>query len=331
MTEPVSASALVTIVVVQAAQELGKRIGGIISDRLFGSELSENQALLKSIARDIKTILTDVRKIYLMVEQIPDIVHGEILRNELYKAHVNLESNIETFQILQSWNDTLGYDALVNVLNSWKLITDKEDTVDMIWQIPKYADFLMMITRKEAKLIVLAGLDNKIEALESRKEILIQDYLLKIINQIETLFSGEYVERGELLSDNPWVKYSMKPDKTKKIKVCEPLGPRTAEINLGGRSSLGKIEDIDLEGLSRDYCFIVDDIPNVAWNNQKNTVNSNLLSLSEKLDNTIKELRTITFTLTLLTTYKERLNSGFSKSNEVKTKFILSDDLFNLT
>lgn len=327
MPEPVTASVLVAIIAEQAAQELGKRIGGAIADRIFGSELSENQALLKSIARDVKQILVEVRQIYSIVVQIPNIVHGEILRNELYKAHVNLESNIETFLILKSWNVTLGYDALVNILNSWKLITEKEDMVDMIWEIPKYADFLMMITRNEAKPIVLSGLDYKIDILESRKNILYNDHLLPAIKRIEALFASGYVASGKFLSDKPWIEYTMMPDKYNRVRVCEPRGPKFLNSSLGLEILSNKNDDVDSFLLA--ICDI-NIVPDIVWNGQRNSVNSELISLGNRLNEVTQELRTVIATLNLLIIYKEKLNTGIKPLAESRAKYIQSESLFNL-
>nr|WP_314523981.1 hypothetical protein [uncultured Acinetobacter sp.] len=327
MTEPVTATVLVAIVAEQAAQELGKRIGGAIADRIFGNELSENQALLRSIAKDVKQILVEVRQIYSIVIQIPDIVHGEILRNELYKAHVNLESNLETFLILKSWNGTLGYDALVNVLNSWKLITEQEDVVDMIWQIPKYADFLMMITKNQASSIVLSGLDVKIQALESRKNTLYNDYLLKIIDQIDHRFSGEYTANGKFLSDKPWIEYSMKPNKYKNIKICEPVGPKYLKDNWESEVVKNKNGTFDLSPLIR-VCEEVE-VLDISWNRQRDVVNSELESLRGQLDHVIEEIRTVIATLSLLTTYRDRVNNGLNSPIDSKTEYILSNNLYS--
>lgn len=325
MAEPVTAAALAAIVVEQAAQELGKRIGGAIADRLFGNELSENQALLKSISRDVKEILSDVKKIYSLVAKIPDIVQGEILRNELYKAHININSNIETFLILKSWNGSLGYDALVNILNSWKLICDKEDEVDMIWEIPRYADFIMMITKNRAKEIVLAGLDYKISVLESRRKVIYNEYFLKTVNDIETIFtSSEYINYGRFLNENPWIEFTMKPDKIKTVRICTPDGPKEPTIN--DESEVVLLGNYFIE---RVFCEF-EDVPDTAWNTQRNSVNYFLQNSSLQLNNIILELRTIIVTLTLLITYKEKLTNGISNNIKEDSKLINSDNLFNL-
>ncbi|MNU72772.1 hypothetical protein D3C71_622440 [compost metagenome] len=325
MAEPVTAAALAAIVVEQAAQELGKRIGGAIADRLFGNELSENQALLKSISRDVKEILSDVKKIYSIVVKIPDIVQGEILRNELYKAHININSNIETFLILKSWNGSLGYDALVNVLNSWKIICDKEDEVDMIWEIPRYADFIMMITKNRAKELVLSGLDYKIEVLESRRKVIYNECFLKIVKDIENIFtSSEYINYGRFLSENPWIEFNMKPDKIKTVRVCKPDGPK--EPTIIDESEVVLLGNYFIE---RVFCEFVD-VPDTAWNNQRNSVNYFLQNSSLQLNNIILEIRTIIATLTLLITYKEKLTNGISNNVKEDSKLINSDNLFNL-
>lgn len=325
MAEPVTAAALVAIVVEQAAQELGKRIGGAIADRLFGSELSENQALLKSLSRDVREILTDVKKIYSIVITIPDIVQGEILRNELYKAHININSNIEAFYILNEWNGSLGKISLVEVLNSWKLICDKEDNVEMIWEIPRYADFIMMITRNKAKELVLSGLDYKIEVLESRRNVLYNDFFLRTVNDIEKIFnSSEYINYGRFISENPWIEFSMKPDKTKTVKFCMVDIPKDPKNK--SEKEVDSLGDYFIERLECEF----EEVPDTAWNNQRNYVNSLLQNSSLNLNNYILELRTVIATLTLLTTYKEKLANGIPNTIEADTKLINSDNLFSL-
>ncbi|MBJ9739691.1 hypothetical protein I5523_08545 [Acinetobacter oleivorans] len=325
MAEPVTTAALVAIVVEQAAQELGKRIGGAIADRLFGSELSENQALLKSISRDVREILTDVKKIYSIVITIPDIVQGEILRNELYKAHININSNIEAFYILNEWNGSLGKISLVEVLNSWKLICDKEDNVEMIWEIPRYADFIMIITRNKAKELVLSGLDYKIEVLESRRNVLYNDFFLKTVNDIEKIFnSSEYINYGRFISENPWIEFSMKPDKTKTVKSCMVDIPKDPKTN--SEKEVDSLGDYFIERLECKF----EEVPDTAWNNQRNYVNSLLQNSSLNLNNYILELRTVIATLTLLTTYKEKLANGIPNTTEADSELINSDNLFSL-
>lgn len=320
MAEPVTTTVLAAIVVEQAAQELGKRIGGAIADRIFGSELSENQALLKSISRDVKEILSEVKQIYSIVVKLPDIVQGEILRNELYKAHININSNIETFLILKDWNGSLGYDALVNVLNSWKLICEKEDEVDMIWEIPQYADFLMMITLNKAKEIVLSGLDYKIGVLDSRRNVLYNDYFLKLVNDIQNIFnSGEYISYGRFISEYPWIEFSMKPDKTKMINNCEPSGPKFIfEDNVMSENTFMRI------------CDRIE-VPDTAWNNQKSSTSIFLQNSISQLNNIILELRTVISTQTLLMIYKEKLTNGISQNIVQGSNVIDSENLFNLS
>lgn len=317
MVEPVSSSVLVSIVAVKAAEEIGTKIGKVISDRIFGSELSKNQVLLKAIARDVQQILVEVREIHALLSILPDIVDRNFDKRELFKAHLNLKSNIDVYISLPDWNNTLGHGDLVNVLNSWGFIIEREDEVEEIWEIPKYAEFIMLISRGAFKENVLAGLETKIQALNSRKQIVLNDKLTPTIRRLDFIFgSSGFVEKSTFVDSSPWFYYTMKKERTKKEDYCpgDYLSlPPEIRLNIDNKSLDEENLSFRLEDINRNSraCF-ERDVPDVAWNNQLSRYHNELQAEKSKLADTIAELTTLNATLSLLDVYKEKLLTGIA-------------------
>lgn len=319
MADPVTLSVLLSIVAEKAAEEVGTRLGTVISDRIFGDNLSENQKLLKQITADIKNILITVKKIYAIVEQLPQIVEGAITDNELYKAHINIESNIQTFLVLSSWNQTVGFDALVNLINSWTLIVEKENKVDMIWEIPKYAEFLMMITRQRAIPIVMSGLDQKIDILEQRLKTLQIDQLKPKLDRALILFNTEYVNSGSFLSDIPWLKFNSNPDQTITVSGCAMFLDSWSDLEVGGEE-VKVVREPPLCGKDQTY-------PNKPWNAQRDQVTDELNGIKSLMNSLIPEIRSVIFTLNLLKTYRAKLDA--TPTEKTTLALVKSEILFS--
>lgn len=298
MAEPTTASAISAIIIAKAAEKLGSRIGDEIADGIFGKsdDMSDIRNMLKQLNLKVDEILHYSKATYTLVQDLPNVIIGIIEKEKLYHAHNNIESNYETYVRLPQWNNTIGHSTMASLLANWKIVIDTESNLDKLSRLPKYGEFLLLVTNGQFFEVVLNGVDSKIKLLENSMRVEKEDILQPNVNEVERLIKSGYVKSGTLLDAEPWASWVIADKKTRTQKECfdMPCGACNGSITT---------------------CYDVQ-VPDTAWNNQLENVNRQLSNSVNIVSSTIIKIRSIYLVLEILKKYKKSLED---RSSEIKS------------
>ena len=232
MAEPTTAAAIGAIVVAKAAEKLGERIGDSIADGIFGKtdEFKEIKKMLNEINRKVDEILVYSKKTLLLVEELPNVIDGFFIRERLHNAENNILSHYETYIRLDNWNNTLSYESYAGLIRSWNDIINFEHRFDELMLIPRYGEFLLLWSNGQFLKTITNGLDKKIKILNSALKNEIEDELIPVSLNVERIINSQYVKKGELLNDWPWITYILSDKLTITVTECVPM-PSAGGIN----------------------------------------------------------------------------------------------------
>ena len=265
MPAPVAAAAIATVIVTSAAQQLGSRIGDAIADGIFGrsNDLDVIQKKLAELSAQLQEVLHYTRATYALVEELPNIISGIVDQQTLYLAHNDIESSIQAYMRLQQWHGTIGYDTLTKLLSAWNIVIDKEASTEKHLLIPKYGEFLLLVTNGQLIDAVQSGVKEKLTIISDLIEDLSKEQISPCANEIESILRSDHVKSGTLLSDSPWVTWVMHGHRTRTVTRC---------VSRPCRQCNGDISSC------RDY-----QVPDETWNSTVNSKNARLQVLLERI------------------------------------------------
>lgn len=273
MPAPVAAAAIATVIVTSAAQQIGSRIGDAIADGIFGqsNDLKDVQKRLADLSAQLQEVLHYSRETYALVEQLPDIISGIVDQQTLYLAHNDIESSIQAYMRLQQWHGTIGYDTLTKLLSAWNIILDKEASTEKHQFLPRYGEFLLLVTNGQLSDSIRSGVEEKLAIINDLIEDLTKDRITPCATEIESILRSSHVKSGSLLEDIPWVSWVIHSHRTRTVTRC---------ISRPCRHCNGDIS----------RCWD-EQIPDETWNSAVNLKNSRLQALSEHIGILAKQLR----------------------------------------
>lgn len=290
MPAPVAA-AVAAIIATSAAKQLGTRIGDAIADGIFGraNDLKEIQKQLDKLSSQLQEVLHYARSTYELVENLPNIISGLLDQQTLYLAHNDIESSLQAYMRLQQWHGTIGYETLANLLKSWNIIIDKESSTEKIAFLPRYGEFMLLVTNGQLFDAVHNGVKFKLEVVDGLIDNLIKDQITPCATEIEGILKSEHVKSGSLLENGPWVAWAMQGHRTRTITECIE---RPCEYCNG----------------SITRCFNRQ-IPDSTWNSTVDSKNSRLRTLAEKIGLFAKQLQSAVLAKEVLSRYLSLLDS----------------------
>jgi len=292
MPEPTTATAIAAIILKSTAEKLGERIGDAIGDAIFGkdTELEDMQKQLQEISRKLQEVLEFSRSTYILVEQLPHVVQEIVDRQTLYDAHTTLEASLQGYLELEEWHGSIGYETLVGLLKSWNIIIDKESMTEELVKLPEYGEFILVVTHGQLLEAVSTGISQKVEALNGAIDQLSDLEIQPLANEAENLLSKPQVKSGDLVVASPWIQWSMHGTRTKKETICHPQQCRHCNGSI-------------------DFCRTID-VPDKAWNNSRNSINSRLGAIQKSLEEHIRSLRTAVLARSVLEKYQTVLSAN---------------------
>lgn len=300
---------VVAIIVAKAAEKIGEkigeRIGEEIGDLIFGEEddFGEIKEMLQKMEKQIGEILEYSRATFSLVSELPDVILDLLNEQTLYNAHISLDSSYETYIRLPHLNSTIGHNTFSNLLTNWNTIIDMEHSVEKLIELPKYAEFLILISGGK--------LFNKVQSEFTKKENLVKSALKAEQEELNNLFaltniniSSEYIESGKILDKEPWITWLAKKNKLKEETKCFWM---------------------HIQGDSFERC-ITSNVPDKPWNNKKNTKNAELQNLKDKIAICINEIRSLIMINEVFERFSKRLEIDY-KSKEFNNVEIIESDL----
>ncbi len=298
MAEPTTAAAISAIIIAKAAEKFGSRIGDEIADGIFGKsgDMADIRKMLEQLNLKVDEILHYSKATYTLVQDLPNVIIGILEKEKLYHAHNNIESNYETYIRLPQWNNTIGHSTMASLLANWKIIIDTESNLDNLSRLPKYGEFLLLVTNGQFFEVVLNGVNSKINLLENSLKVEREDILQSNVNEIERLIKTNYVKSGTLLDAEPWASWVIANKKTITYKECFdiPCGACNGSITICNDKQ----------------------VPDTAWNNQLENVNKQLSNSQGIVSSTIIKIRSIYLVLEVLKKYKKSLEN---RANDIKS------------
>lgn len=291
MAEPTTAAAIGAIVVAKAAEEIGSRIGSEISDGIFGKSdnMADIRKMLNQMNVKIDEILEYARATYVLVEELPDVILQVIEKERLYNAHNNIISNYETYIRLPEWHNTIGHSTVASLVASWRIIIDSESNIGYLLRLPRYGEFLLLVTNGQFYEAVTSGIKSKIRLLENSLRVEREDILDPQLREVERLIKTAYVKSGTLLNSSPWVSWVIADKRTITVRRCHDL------------------PCIACNG-SITACWD-EQVPDTAWNNQLDIVNRQIQNYSKTINSTIIRIRSIVLVLEILKEYLASLEN----------------------
>lgn len=227
MADPVTASAVVKIILAAAAKEIGKEIGKAIANSLLGpkfsKELRDVKMQLAIINQKLDYIVVTSNKTYKLVAELPDLIEGLLDKQTLYVAHNNINSSIQAFDALDNWNDKIGWESLKSVLESWNTIIHKENRTDELIKLPYYADFLIVFTKGALFDQVKKSLSEKQKEVEVVLNSLRDDDLSPLIKEADRILKSEHIRNGSFINEPPWIRWEREKERTTELTemICE--------------------------------------------------------------------------------------------------------------
>jgi len=165
---------IVSLIVTNAAKEFGKELGGevgaglgkFISAELFGTARESNQTniYLEKILVELSQINFKISKLIDLVEDLPEIILGELRQDALNDAYRLLDIAIERGPDVNRDEDQL--------IASWSKAVEMESRPDKLMLIPYYTEGLRALSIKGADAIIKEELAAKLdEFVDAEKEL----------------------------------------------------------------------------------------------------------------------------------------------------------------
>jgi hypothetical protein len=298
---------VVAIIIAKAAEKLGERIGDEIGDAIFGedNEFEEIKRMLERMEKKIGEILQYSRATYSLVSELPAVFQGIINEQTLYLAHNSVESSFQTYLSLPNINSTINYDTFQKLLENWNIIIDMEQSTERLVELPKYGEFLLLISGGKLFNTVKSGLNKKQNLINSsiKAETMELDELLETAKRY---FNSEYIKIGEILKNEPWISWIANNDRQMDETSCHSLC---------------------VPGDCFEVCNTYK-VPNQPWNNKKNKANNELQVLKEKIIASVNELRSLVLVREVFDKYLKRLNIDIESKTYNKIKVLESKIMF---
>lgn len=285
MPEPTTAAVLGSLLIASAVKQIGTRAGDAIADGIFGksNDHQEIKNSLYALHQKVDEILQYSRSTYSLVERLPEVVQGIVDQQTLYLAHNELESNFQTYIKLPQWHGTIGHDTLARVLAAWNIVVDKESSLERLLDIPRYGEFMLLVTHGQLYESVISGTQSKLNAVSSALETLTESQLLPAALEAERMFGTQHVKVGKLLEGSPWIAWTVESSRTRTETTC--IERLCRECNGGIASCYDK------------------QVPDIAWNSQLVRTSELLETLRRTIESLSAQLHSYVVVQQLLLRY----------------------------
>lgn len=289
MADPVTAATIAKLIAKAAAKKVGEEIGKAIAKSILGGASAEDIEEIKQRLREMDAKLDDIlliaRETYQLVEQLPDVIRGEIRLQTLDANHAFMVSQLTTFETLETRPDEIPYETLRRMIEAWQVITDGEPRTEYLIRLPRYAEHMFATIDSRVSETVSTGLDTAIGNLEGAMKRLEDGKLEPAFVNASNLFATRYVRTGKLLEAPPMISWVMHPTRTRTVtrSICLPQ-----------------------TGINGTFCQTFDEqVPDTAFNNGRQTTNTKLANISKNATKHYHVYSSLSIAYQVLTQYRE--------------------------
>lgn len=288
MPDPITASVVIKTMAKGAIAKVGGKIIESVAPGIFSKDkdFGEIKLQLTKIAKQLDEVLSIARDTFALVEQLPNIVSDLIDEQTLYLARTKIESSIQVYINLNVKPNTISYEELTNLLQSWNILIDKEKKTQVINRLPRYGEYLLAATDGKLYNAVKLGVTDKLTDVEKAYEV-IGENIVTLAKEAESIISGKYIKSGSITDEEPWVVWVAEGTKTKTV---------TRTISMPCSACNGSI----------DYTF-EEEVPDTAWNNELKNKKDRLAQIKASLETLSNQYRSLIVSAEVLRTFLKSL------------------------
>lgn len=223
----------------KAAESFVTKVGENVADEftewLFGEDdeldvieqkLEELQRQLTVIDNKLNKIIDITRQTLALVQDLPSVIGVILDEQERDRAYRNLDSDITVFRNLSGWDGMVGSDAIREGFQNWRAFLALETRVESLLLLPKYGEFLRIISKGDLAPAISSDIKTKLPVLNGLLKFEIEKQIAVLVSEGQGFRESGLIQDLRTVYQAPWVSWRRAEDRThlETIDRCTHIG-----------------------------------------------------------------------------------------------------------
>jgi len=184
------------------------------------------QKQLTKIDGKLNRLLDIARDTLILVQSFPDVIEEELDEQERDKAYRDLDSDMTVFASLSGWDGQVGQDALRESFQNWRTLIAFEARVDQLVMLPKYGEFLRIISKGDLAPAISSDIKRKLPAIRGLLKFEVEQKVAKLFDEARQLKADALVVNLRPIFKEPWVEWERAANRRRlaTIDSCTHVG-----------------------------------------------------------------------------------------------------------